>query len=123
MIPPVYQTLIAAAAVTAIAGNRIHGSGYSTQDTAQPYVVWQVITTTPANTLACMPDSDDIRIQVDCYAKSSPGVNGENLARALATAVRNALEDPAYMLMAWNDYEKETGLYRWSMDFGWIVSR
>jgi len=25
--------------------------------------------------------------------------------------------------MAWNDYEKETGLFRWSMDFGWIVSR
>jgi len=117
MIPPVYQTLMAASAVTAIAGDRIHGSGYSTQGTTQPYVVWQVVTTAPANTLACAPDSDDIRIQVDCYATK------ENIAKNLATAVRNALEEPAYMLMAWNDYEKETGLFRWSMDFGWIVSR
>jgi len=120
MIPPVYQTLTASAPVTAIAGNRIHGSGYSTQGTTQPYVVWQVITTAPANTLACPPDSDDIRIQVDCYAG---GTRGERLAQDLATAVRDALEEPAYMLMAWNDYEKETGLFRWSMDFGWIVSR
>lgn len=117
MIPPVYQTLSAAAPVVAIAGTRISGSGYSTQGTDQPYVVWQVVTTSPANTLACLPDSDDIRIQVDCYAKN------ENTARNLATAVRNALEEPAYMLMAWNDYESDTGLYRWSMDFGWIVSR
>lgn len=117
MIPPVYQTLSAASAVVAIAGTRIHGSGYSTQGTTQPYIVWQVITTLPANTLSCAPDSDDIRVQVDCYATS------ETVVRNLAIAVRNALEEPAYMLMAWNDYESDTGLYRWSMDFGWIVSR
>jgi hypothetical protein len=111
---------MAAAAVTAIAGNRIFGSGNATQGASQPYVVWQVITTAPANTLACLPDSDDIRIQVDCYAS---GQSGENIARQLATAVRNALEEHAYMLMAWNDFEKETSLFRWSMDFGWILSR
>lgn len=117
MIPPVYQTLAASSAVTTIVGQRIHGSGYSTQDTSQPYIVWQVISTAPENTLSCTPDSDDIRVQVDCYARS------ESQARALATAVRDALEEPSYMLMAWNDYEKDTSLYRWSMDFGWILDR
>lgn len=117
MIPPVYQTLSAAAPVVSIAGTRISGSGNSTQGTAQPYVVWQVITTSPENTLSCAPDSDDIRIQVDCYATN------ETVVRNLAIAVRDALEEPAYMLMAWNDYESDTKLYRWSMDFGWIVSR
>lgn len=123
MIPPVYETLTASADVTAIVNDRIRGSGFVTAGVDQPYIAWQVVSTSPANTLACRPDSDSMRVQIDCYATD------EATARALATAVRDAMEEPAYMLSAWNTHEHgtdtnpTTDLFRWSMDFDWILSR
>jgi len=116
MIPPVYQTLMAAPAVTAIAGDRIHGSGYSTQGTDQPYIVWFTMIT-PYNTLSCPPDSFSNRVQIDCYSRIEPQ------ARQLFEAVMGAIEEFADMNFAMPEYEDKTGLYKWTLDFGWIVSR
>ena len=104
--------------VTAIAGARIFGSGMATQGETQPYVVWSIVSGVPGNTLACKPDHDSQRVQIDCYAK------GETVARNLGTAVRNAIEDHYSIEFGpWNDYEPDTGLYRWSMDVAIILDR
>lgn len=123
MLPPVYQVLTASSAVTAIAGARIYGSGQATQEASQPYVVWQIVSMVPENTLSCVADSDNFRVQIDCYAESEP------VAKNLAIAVRNAIEGVADIALAWNGYENgtdqqpSTALYRWSMDAIWMIER
>jgi len=125
MLPPVFQTLSASPAVTAIVGNRIYGHGMATQDAATPYIVWQAISIVPENSLTCTPDVDSIRVQIDAYT----GEGNEPVARQLAAAVRDAVEPVASMQFAANGYETgseakpSVRLYRWTMDFIWHLKR
>jgi hypothetical protein len=110
VIPPVQQTLTAAAAVTAIVGQRIFQT-VAPQDTSQPYVVWTLVTGVPGNNLSDPPEYDDQRIQIDCWSLS------QSQCRQLAQAVRNAIEAQTHIVYGpWSDYEPDTKLHRWSMD-------
>jgi hypothetical protein len=110
VVPPVQQTLTAASAVTAIAGNRIYQS-IVPQDQTQPYVVWSVVTSAPGNNLSETPEYDDQRVQIDCWSMN------QSQARQLGQAVRDAIEVYTHIVYGpWNDYEPDTKLHRWSMD-------
>ena len=118
MIPPIYQTLLNAPAVYAIVEDRIFGSGQATQGEARPYIVWQIASAAPENNLSDTPEFDDQRIQIDCWSKD------ETTCKQLAQAVRDAIEVQAHITFGpWNDYEAETGLYRWSFDCTWFLDR
>ncbi len=118
MIPPVFNTLTANGALVALVGQRIYGSGQATQDKARPYIVWQVVSSVPNNTLGCLPDQDDMRVQIDVYSTS------EQVCRQIATLVRDTIEPVMHITFGpWNSFEDETKLYRWSMDVTWLLDR
>lgn len=118
MIPPIYQTLTAAAPVTSIVGTRIYGSGNVPEGEPRPYVTWLIASAAPENNLSDTPEFDDQRVQIDCWSKD------ETQCRQLATAVRNAIEAQVNITFGpWNDYEAETRLFRWSMDCTWFLDR
>lgn len=122
MIPPIFTTLSVAAPVTAIigAGNacRCYPFGFAPQGTQIPYVTWTTVSGLPMNKLTQGSFCDAMRAQVDCWSSSGAG------ALALADAVRAALE-PVGVCVSLNLNEKdaETQIYRYSMDFEFIVNR
>jgi hypothetical protein len=117
MIPPVQQTLSGASGVTAIVGARIYQS-VAPQDTAQPYVVWTLVSGVPGNNLSDTPEYDDQRVQIDCWSLSA------SQCRQLAEAVRDAIEAQTHIVFGpWSDYESDTKLHRWSMDAQYLESR
>jgi hypothetical protein len=117
VVPPVQSTLLAAAAVTAIVGQRVYQS-IAPQDITQPYVVWSVVTSAPGNNLSETPEYDDQRVQIDCWSTN------QSQARQLGQAVRDAIEVYTHIVYGpWNDYEPDTKLHRWSMDAEYFQDR
>jgi hypothetical protein len=87
-------------------------------DTTLPYAVWQLVTGVPSNYLGQLPDSDDMRIQVDVYASQ------QLPARAVAIAVRNAIEPHAHMVsFAQRPRDATTRNYGYLMDFEFLTDR
>lgn len=87
-------------------------------ETGQPYAVWQLISGLPANYLGRLPDADDTRIQVDVYASQ------QLVARALALAIRDALEPHANMVSyAMRPRDATTRNYGYLMDFEFFTAR
>jgi hypothetical protein len=118
MLPPIYQTLKNNSAVFAIVGNRIYLHGEAVQDTAKPYIVWQMIAGVPENTMSELPQIDSMAIQIDCYHQSASGI------LTLAKAVRDAIEPYAHITnMPINERDNETKLYRIAIDIDWWYSR
>lgn len=110
MYPPIFAIAAADTAVQAALGTdpvRFWPFGLAPQDETRPYAVHQLVYGSPENTLACAPASDNFGVQVDAYAKTVTS------ARAVAAALRDALEPHAY-ITAWNgeSWESATGLYR-----------
>jgi hypothetical protein len=122
MTPPIFSIVAAWPACTALLGTppkmRFFEFGEADQGSAQPYAVWQLITGTPANYLGQLPDNDDTRIQVDVYA-SQPLV-----ARALAIAIRDAIEPHAHMVnYAQRARDATTRNFGFLMDFEFFTPR
>jgi hypothetical protein len=118
MLPPVYAVLKASSSVVAIVGNRIYPHGEAVQDTAKPYIVWQLVAGTPQNTLSEPASIDAMRIQIDCYHQSPVGIE------TLADAVRTAIETVAHVTsIPVNERETETKLYRIALDLDWWYTR
>lgn len=118
MLPPLYAVLMDSSAVTNIIGNRCYPFGEAVQDTAKPYVVWDVIGGLPDNNLSNAPSVDSITIQVDCYHQSPVGIE------ALADAVRQALEAVAHITgYPVNEREPDTKLYRIALQLDWWYTR
>lgn len=115
MLPPIFELLKAAPAVTAIIGvtpMKAYRHGAVPQGTVAPYVVWLVVGAAPENNLSDRPPADRIITQVDCYDTTDAGVE------ALAVAVRDALEGAAHMTgIPIDQQEAETGLYRIALQF------
>ena len=114
MYPPIFALAAASGAVqTALGSNPVRFWPFGkapqkgTTAYAVPYAVHQLVYGSPENTLSCTPASDSFGIQVDVYAAD------ETAARAVAAALRDALEPHAY-ITAWNgeSWESATGLYR-----------
>lgn len=118
MLPPLYAVLMGSNAVTSIIGDRCYPFGEAVQDTAKPYVVWQIIGGSPDNNLSHAPSIDSYLIQVDCYHQSPVGI------ATLADAVRSALESVAHITgYPVNEREPDTKLYRIALELDWWYSR
>lgn len=121
MLPDIFQTLKASAAVKAIVGTnppRIFPHGSVPEDTGRPYVTWFVVTADPHNNLSDLPPGDRYLMQVDCYHQTAPGIV------LLAQAVRDAVEPRAHMTgMPVNGRDPVTRLYRIALTFDWFVDR
>lgn len=117
MIPPVYPTLMAAPAVTALVGDRILRK-VAPQNTPRPYIVWRVVFGLPANYVGEAPGIDNFRAQVDCIADT------DVQCRALAEAVQAALQPHAVELgVNIDEQDEETGLHRYSVDWSFWTPR
>lgn len=122
MYAPVFELLKASPTVAELIGDsdtlRAFPFGSAPQLSEKPYVVWQSIGGNPENYINRRPDMDLFSVQVDCYAKSI------SVVRAVGVAVRDALESDCH-ITSWRgeSYESMTGLYRFSFDCDFRVSR
>jgi len=125
MFAPIFQTVAASSAVTALLGTapvRFWPFGDAPEPTQQgyalPYATWQTVSGIPENYINQVPDLDSYTLQVDVYASTGTS------ARAAAEALRNAIEPHAH-IVAWRgeSREKDTKLYRYSFDVNWLVQR
>lgn len=125
MFPPLFATLLATPAVTAIFGTaplRVYPFGDAPQKGAAgyalPYGVYQGISGSPGNYLNQSPNSDEFGQQIDIYAATLTA------ARNGAMAIRDAVEPVCYVV-GWNGESKDpdSGNYRYSFDLDWIVRR
>lgn len=121
MQPPIFATVAADATATALLGTsptRLFPMGMAPQNVATPYAVWQVITGSPENYLACRPDMDGYTLQIDAYAKTV------SEASAAADAIRAAIEPHAYVVrLGMQLRDDDTQHYRISFDVDWLVHR
>lgn len=115
MLPPVFQTLKASAAVKAIVGQnppRIyrHGSAPQRPDNlplSDPYITWSLVFGGPENNLSDASPTQRNTVQIDCWHQSDAGVD------LLADAVRDAVEPVAHITgVIINEREPESRLYR-----------
>jgi hypothetical protein len=115
MLPLVFQTLKASAAVKAIVGTnppRIYRHGSAPQDATRPYITWSVISAEPANHLSGTPSADRMGVQVDCWHQTDAGIE------QLAEAARDAIEPGAHMTgIIFDGRDAETKLYRIGLQF------
>lgn len=116
-IPPVYALLSGAAAVTTLVADRIHAQGYAGDSPQAPYITWQIVTGTPGNYVSGRPGTDDVRVQVDAWAKDPA------TAQAIGAAVAAALELAAQGVSFFDDYDSDAALYRFGSDWRFIVPR
>lgn len=121
MYPPVFATLKNNTAVAALLGGnpfRVFVPGEAPQSVESAYLVWQVIGGQPENYVGDSPDTDTHTVQMDVYAAQLSD------ARAVAKAVRDAIEPVAYVT-GWlgESRESDTRLYRVSFQVDWISDR
>jgi hypothetical protein len=121
MFPPLFARLNASSAVKALLGTsplRVWPFGEVMAGAIKPYAVWQIITGSPENFLAGVPDTDGFTTQLDVYGDTPATV------RAAAVALRDALEPVAY-IVSWREppREPDTNLYRISFDVDWLTPR
>lgn len=123
MYPPIYEICNADAGVKAAIPDgashvRLYSFGNAPQGVTKPYAVHQLISGSPENYLGCLPDNDDMTIQVDVYSSDSAS------ARTAAKAIRDAVERKAY-ITAWRDEGRDpkTLNYRFSFDVTFLTPR
>lgn len=118
MFPPVYSTLQASSAVTAIVGTRVGRHGEVNPDTPRPYITWQVVGALPENQLSAVPDTDFVQVQINCMHTSDAGVE------TLAEAVRDAIEPYAHVTgIPVDQRDAETRLYWIALQVDWWLNR
>jgi hypothetical protein len=119
MLPPVTQLLRADSATTALVAQRIYRRGKAPQNIVTQgvdYVTWFLVDNVPENNLSGRPSSFRAIVQVDCWATSDKG------SEALAEAVRQALELHGHQTgQPVDGQDRETGKYRFSLQFDFIV--
>ncbi|MFS8372427.1 DUF3168 domain-containing protein [Xanthomonas campestris] len=117
MLPKVYRT-IHTPAVAAIVGDRIGRHGEVPQDEQRPYIVWQIVTGLPYDTLSEAPKGDATNVQIDCYHATDSGV--EDLALAVRAALDALLIANRVVI---NNRDSETRLYRIGLEADFIDQR
>lgn len=123
MFPPVFAVATSSSEVLSLLGynpTRLYLFGEATQQTAKPYAVWQLVSGSPENYLACPPDLDRMTTQIDVYATTVSS------ARNVARALRDAFEgERNCYVVGWRGESKETAtnLFRVSFDVEWHVYR
>jgi hypothetical protein len=120
MIPPIFATLSADSATTAIIGAgddcRCYPFDFVPQGSAVPYVSWTTVSGEMVNKLTSGTFIDKLTARVDCWS------NDDSQALELAESVRTALEYVGYMVFDNpSDRDEQTRLYRYSMNFEFFV--
>ncbi|MGJ8522296.1 hypothetical protein R84981_000981 [Carnimonas sp. R-84981] len=96
---------------------RIYPFGEAPQEIEVPYVVHQLVSGSPFNTLTT-PCADLFSLQIDVYG-SNP-----RQARVVAYAVRKAIQGPAYVTgYNLDERDTDTRLWRYSFDTDWRINR
>ena len=118
MLPPVFQTLQASAAVTALVSDRVFGAQEAPQGVAKPYLTWFCVSAAPENNLSNTPPVDRVTVQIDVFSLT------ESQAWTLAEAVRDAIEPYAHMVgMPVHERDAETRAFHFALEFDWWLSR
>lgn len=105
---------------TALLGSnpvRFFEFGTAPQLETLPYATFQLINGTPFNKLSGPADADQITYQIDAWAKTT----GE--LKAVANAIRNAIENDGYIVFFNSGRDDESGLFRYTLRFQSISLR
>ena len=118
---PVFATLSASSAVTALIGSapvRCYPAGEAPAGVVLPYATYQQIAGGPENYLSDAPDIDGSLVQIDVYAATVTA------ARNAFLAIRNAIEPVAYVTAVREvGRDPDTNNVHLSMDTDWLTSR
>lgn len=122
MTPDVYRVLRSSSALVAIVGEKIYRTvAPENQDgttVAAPYVVWSIVSALPENNLSDLPDTDNARIQIDCYSLK------QVQARQMCDAAQAAIEAVTHVVFGPAETrEDDTKLFRWTFDSSWWTPR
>lgn len=122
MVPDIYPILSNNSAVAALLCDssicRIVPFGEAQEKIDYPYVTWFVPDGTPWNTLAKVPQGDELLTQVDIWGKTAAS------ALDVAAAVRDALEPHAHMIGVGSmQKDPDTKTYRVRLDFNFFTER
>jgi len=105
-----YTLLSNASAVTAIVGTRIT-PGIASQDTATPYITYQLVGTVNANPINTnVKVGANTRIQIECWADTPLA------ATALGDVVEAALTT-GYVIFRYEDRDEDTERFRTLLDW------
>ena len=76
-----------------------------------PFATWQEITGTPFNYLEGRPSTDSVKVQIDVWATSTAE------CRAVARAIRRALDQNGTFSFYQNTWDEESRLYRATLHY------
>lgn len=127
--PPIFATVdvpaVRALLKTGTGELRFYLFGRAPQNPTYPYAVWRQAYGSPENFIDKTPDTDSYGVQVDCYAVPGDLANqGAAGARAVAMALRDAIEPKAY-ITSWRGESRdpETNNFVFSFDSEWLTPR
>lgn len=124
MLPPVFPTLntLAVQALVGTVPVRIYDFDSAPQNVQTPYIAWSMVLGQPFDHLSGPPQADFETVQIDCY--TGPSDAGRAQARALAVAVRNALDAAGvHNRVVIQTRETDTELFRVSIEADFITNR
>jgi len=104
---------------------RFYLFGRAPQNVAKPYAVWRQAYGSPENFIDKTPDTDSYGLQIDVYAEPGNGaLQGAAGARAVAMALRDAIETKAY-ITSWRGESRDpdTNNFVFSFDSEWLTPR
>jgi hypothetical protein len=120
VIPPIFPLLSAAPDVAAIVDDRIYRHGRAPQNIKDvgPYITWSVVGGHSETYLADNATIDQELAQLDLWALTP------QTCKALMLAVVAVLEDAGYPAgIPQDDFEEDTQLYRYMLQFHFWTSR
>lgn len=109
-----FQLIKQSPACTAVLGTnpvRFFEFGSAPQLEQLPYATFQVINGAPFNKLSGPAAADQITYQIDAWAKSASEI------KALADAIREAIEGSGYIAFFNTGKDDESGLFRYTARF------
>lgn len=124
MYPPIFEAVVANAAVRAQLGanpTRFYQFGMAPQTVKAPYAVWRRVGGFPDLFLGEVPDTDFFTLQIDVFSNPTLGAQA---ARNAALPLRDALE-PVCNITQWlgEDTDPQTGNPVFSFQLDWILQR
>ena len=114
MIPDIHAVLSGSGALTAIVGQKIFRTAapetLNSVRVEAPYVVWSIVDSFPENNLSELPETDNSRIEIDCYSKS------QAQSKAMCDAAQAAIEAVTHIIAGPLE-RKEDDTKLWCMFF------
>lgn len=118
MSNPAFTLLSAAAPVTAIVAQRIFKHGRAPPGVAKPYITYAIVGGHTENYVDGPPGTAQIRVQLDCWSLDS--AQCEQLKEAVIDALKNNGQQAG---IEQDDFEEDTQLYRWLIEFYFWIPR